>query len=346
MVNKNAKPTNQAPAPAPQEQPQKVETNQNTDPQKTPVQNPDTAPVNPPTQPAPMRTDSQPPQQPVPQPQEEALTPEQQTAVETVQAIGGWDKEEVITALKAAFWNADRAVEYLFNGIPVEALQQQMGMMGNPHANMGQPQETPGQGMGGQGQEGDAGLEGIDEQMLQEIQQYISSPSFMELRVAAQQNPQILGQILEFLQTQNPRIYEFFKNRMSLFVQIMIGDIGQGGGQGGMPGQGVPGQQGQPNNQNVIRLSQTDADAIERLMGFGFEKYQCAEAYLACDKNEEWALNMLLDGQEQFMQDAHANIPAPQNPDNSNNQGGNNNPSGGQSQDKPPENPDNNQGSS
>ena len=29
--------------------------------------------------------------------------------------IGQWDKEEVVTALKAAFWNADRAVEYLFN---------------------------------------------------------------------------------------------------------------------------------------------------------------------------------------------------------------------------------------
>ena len=96
---------------------------------------------------------------------------------------------------------------------------------------------------------------------------------------------------------------------MGLFVQLMIGDIGQMGqggqggqqgvpGQPGLPGQqGVPGQQAPANNQNVIRLSQTDADAIERLMGFGFEKYQCAEAYLACDKNEEWALNMLLDGQ-------------------------------------------------
>ena len=173
--------------------------------------------------------------------------------------------------------------------------------MGMPQGQ-GMPQGIPqaqGTGLPTQGLDGQnvAGEE-IDEQMLQEIQQYISSPSFMELRTAAQQNPQILGQILEFLQQQNPRIYEFFKNRMGLFVQLMIGDLGQGG-QGGQPGQPTPqgGQPGQPNNQNVIKLSQTDAEAIERLMGFGFEKYQCAEAYLACDKNEEWALNMLLDGQ-------------------------------------------------
>ena len=78
---------------------------------------------------------------------------------------------------------------------------------------------------------------------------------------------------------------------------ILGGDasLGLGGGVGG--GAGAHGDHGGPgaNPPGSIRVTQEEMDAINRLTSLGFPKSKAAEAYFACDKNEELAANFLFE---------------------------------------------------
>lgn len=53
-------------------------------------------------------------------------------------------------------------------------------------------------------------------------------------------------------------------------------------------------QQNQPPPGSIM-VTQEEKQAIERLAVLGFSKVEAAQAYLACDKNEELAANLLFD---------------------------------------------------
>jgi UV excision repair protein RAD23 len=59
--------------------------------------------------------------------------------------------------------------------------------------------------------------------------------------------------------------------------------------QGGMPPEGAGAGQ-------VLRLSEEEMAAVDRLASMGFDRTEAAQAYIACDKNEELAANLLMDG--------------------------------------------------
>jgi len=65
------------------------------------------------------------------------------------------------------------------------------------------------------------------------------------------------------------------------------------GGAGGMGGMGGPGGADPPG---VIRPTEEEMAAVNRLVALGFSQQQAAQAYLACDKNETLAANLLFDG--------------------------------------------------
>jgi UV excision repair protein RAD23 len=51
-----------------------------------------------------------------------------------------------------------------------------------------------------------------------------------------------------------------------------------------------------PEPSNVIRLTEDEMAAVNRLVELGFSQQQAAQAYLACNKNEAVAANLLLEG--------------------------------------------------
>jgi UV excision repair protein RAD23 len=76
---------------------------------------------------------------------------------------------------------------------------------------------------------------------------------------------------------------------------ILGGDPGAGLGMGGGGAGGMGGGHGGANPPGTIRVTQEEMDAINRLTQLGFPKHRAAEAYFACDKNEELAANYLFE---------------------------------------------------
>ena len=222
----------------------------------------------------------------------------------------GFERDQVLKALRAAFNNPDRAVEYLLTGIPeapaapeapapaaqAEAME---AAMGQP-PSVGGAAATPasiGAGALNLFPEGIPNIEGGqdgDGHMLDFLR---DNPQFQAIRVMVQGNPQILQPMLAELQRQNPQLYHLINANQEEFlallneplpdnIQEIMADFG---GEGG-----VPELDGEGEGDVQIELTAEERNTVDRLVGLGFPLEICVEAYLACDKNEQLAANYLL----------------------------------------------------
>ncbi|KAI8139895.1 hypothetical protein BJV82DRAFT_646003 [Fennellomyces sp. T-0311] len=215
----------------------------------------------------------------------------------------GFEREQIKRALRASFNNPDRAVEYLFNGIPEHILaedntpaqpespqqqqqQQQPATTGAPaptSPSAGQQQQQQHQNLftaaqqAQQQQREQPSSGGVDFSQLR------NTPHFQQLRQLVQSNPAMLQPILQQLGASNPELLRQINADPQSFFQVLMegADDEEGGG--------VP-----PGSQ-VIQVTQEEKEAIDRLEGLGFDRAQAIEAYFACDKNEELAANYLFD---------------------------------------------------
>lgn len=297
-VKKEKKPAPPAPvsAPAPTQPPQPAPTPSST------------------TAPAPAATTSSPSPAPAPATGGDGSAPgggngmmsaeELESTLTELQSMG-FDRDKCMQALRAAFYNPDRAVDYLLNGIPAE-----------PPAPANPAGADP--GMASMGADGGAGAaEGAG--AAGDLSFLSNNPMFGAIRDRIARDPAFFQTFMNQLAQTQPQIHQAISQNPQAFISLLLGGGGAGGAGGAEGGQDPPG---------TIRVTQEEKDAIDRLASLGFPKHRAIEAYLACDKNEEWAANYLFENvnaddqyDEQLVQDesaaeAQANNPGDAPPSN------------------------------
>lgn len=211
----------------------------------------------------------------------------------------GYEREQVEAAMRAAFNNPDRAVEYLLTGIP-EHLQRQQQQQQQPsegaqggdeeggdeqeleeNVNLFEAAAQSGQGQHrGGGAESGAGGGGE----LGDLSFLRNNPQFQQMRELIRQQPQMIEPIIQQLATANPQLAQLISSNPDAFINLLRGDEGEEGGDEEMPPGGTR-----------IEVTQEESDAIDRLVALGFERDIVIQAYFACDKNEELAANYLFE---------------------------------------------------
>ena len=151
----------------------------------------------------------------------------------------GFPREEVERALRAAFNNPDRAVEYLMTGIPEGILGSGAGGAGGDDMATNAVGQGEGQGDGqGDGQErppaaqaatdqpfnmfapqGGAGTAARPTSAMASLR---SNPQFQTLRALVQQNPQLLQPMLSELGRANPDLLTTVRCSFFLWVSHLI----------------------------------------------------------------------------------------------------------------------------
>ncbi|KAK9811909.1 hypothetical protein WJX72_012290 [[Myrmecia] bisecta] len=245
-----------------------------------------------------------------------AIGPQLEATINSIQEMG-FERAEIIRALRAAFNNPERAVEYLMTGIPAGVEQPQAAAP--PPASAAPAAGAPA-GAGAAAPQQPAAAAGPNAQPLDMFPQGLpgalssaggggggapgpldflrQNPQFQALRHVVQANPQILQPMLQELGKQNPDLLQLINSNQQDFlrlinepaeggapnIQDLAAQLGAAGGEGGLPPGAVQ-----------VHLTQAEGESIGRLEAMGFDRQLCLEAFLACDKNEEMAANYLLE---------------------------------------------------
>ncbi|KAF7814585.1 ubiquitin receptor RAD23b-like [Senna tora] len=225
---------------------------------------------------------------------------------QTIQQImdmggGNWDRETVTRALRAAYNNPERAVDYLYSGIP-EAAEVAIPVA---HYPASQTTETGGATAGAvSGAPNSSPLNMFPQ--LKHFQETISgdgaalgsldflrnNPQFRALRTMVQSNPQILQPVLQELGKQNPNLLSLIQEHHAEFLQLINEPVENF--------EGDIFDQPEPEMPHSINVTPAEQEAIRRLEAMGFERASVIEAFLACDRDEQLAANYLLENSGDF----------------------------------------------
>jgi len=235
----------------------------------------------------------------------------------------GFERDQVMRALRASYNNPERAVEYLFNGIPAHLEDVAAGPQAQPQApaaptstaapaaaqapapipveqlpraapaagqpqnlfQLAQQQQAQQPGAAGARQPGQPGLGLSDAEGGLDITQLQNQPQIQQLRQLLQQNPALIQPVLQQLAQTNPQLAALFTSNPEAIAQAI-----------GLTPEDLEGEGGDiPEGAQVIHVTEEEQAAIMRLQDLGFSRQAVIEAYFACDKNEELAANYLFE---------------------------------------------------
>lgn len=227
-----------------------------------------------------------------------------ESTVSEIMAMG-FERDQVIRALRASYNNPDRAVEYLLSGIPADPVAEappaaRTGAVAPPTSpptggTQGTTSPSTEQSTTESGGGGGGGAIGDPLEFLR------SQPQFQQMRQVVQENPDLLPTILQQIRQSNPRLLQVITENQDRFVQMLnepVGGGAAGGGGGGGGGAEVGGAPGEPGRsmqeQGYITVTPEEKRAIDRLRALGYPESLCTQAYFACERNEDLAANFLL----------------------------------------------------
>jgi len=184
----------------------------------------------------------------------------------------GFGRDECVKALRLAYNNSERAVQFLVDGMPAEGEEED-----EPEPAGGLPPQ-------------------MDSHAI--FQRLIQEPQFIQLRSVIQSNPALLESLMSQFQQTNPAIYQILVDNREEFSQwLSEGATGSSPVPPTQPTGPIPTAQPAPRPGAIqLDLSAEDRAAVQTLVDMGFDQGEAIQAYIACDKNLELAANLLMSG--------------------------------------------------
>ncbi|PHU24956.1 Ubiquitin receptor RAD23c [Capsicum chinense] len=223
-----------------------------------------------------------------------------ETTVQQILDMGGgsWERDTVVRALRAAYNNPERAIEYLYSGIPEQAeippaaAAPASGQAVNPPVQSSQPAAPSGGPNANPLDLFPQGLPNVGSNVGAGNLDFLSnSPQFQALRAMVQANPQILQPMLQELGKQNPQLMRLIQEHQADFLRLINEPVEGEGNVPGQPAGAIP---------QAVTVTPEEREAIERLEAMGFDRALVLQVFFACNKNEELAANYLLDHMHEF----------------------------------------------
>ncbi|RID41986.1 hypothetical protein BRARA_J01906 [Brassica rapa] len=189
---------------------------------------------------------------------------------------GEWERDLVEDALYLAYNDIDKAVEYIYFGLPVDSeypsiTEELLVQIEDLFITEGETHQEP-----------DERPSAADLEQSLDFARYTQEYDREYLRALARSHPSIVKDFVEMVHEDNPLLFQFIRDNKADILRLL-----REGGTGGN-------QVGESKETEVEVVTPEDYELIERLEALGFERGDAAVAYFACNRNLQVAANHLL----------------------------------------------------